>query len=153
MIVSAILRKGVRMNMILILSGYLARPFFWVDTCKFNLSALCNSCAKIVCCSSELIFTFLYAGSSIRNAFEQFLWCIHLCFVNFVLCPMWQTQIGVRSVDSNSSVSLTIHNYTRDHINLFSHNDRYYHFPKHWPLFLHHNVCTSFVRKVLRLSL
>jgi hypothetical protein len=29
-----------------------------------NLSALCNSRAKIACCSSELIVTFLYAGSS-----------------------------------------------------------------------------------------
>jgi hypothetical protein len=37
-----------------------------------NLNALCNSCAKIACCSSELIFTFLYAGSSIQNASELF---------------------------------------------------------------------------------
>ena len=28
-----------------------------------NLSALCSSYAKIVCCSSELIFMFLYVGS------------------------------------------------------------------------------------------
>ena len=35
---------------------------------KVNLSALCNSCAKIACCSSELIITFLYAGSSIQGA-------------------------------------------------------------------------------------
>jgi len=35
-----------------------------------NLSALCNSSTKIAWCSSDLIFTFLYAGSSIRNASE-----------------------------------------------------------------------------------
>jgi len=45
-----------------------------------NLSALCNSCAKISRCSSELIFTFIYAGSSIQNASEKFVWCDHLSF-------------------------------------------------------------------------
>ena len=33
-----------------------------------NLNALCNSCAKIAWCSSQLIFTFLYAASNIHNA-------------------------------------------------------------------------------------
>jgi len=37
-----------------------------------NFNALCNSCAKIACCSSEMILAFLYAGSSIQNAREQF---------------------------------------------------------------------------------
>jgi len=32
-----------------------------------NLSALCNSCAKIAC-RSQWILTFLYAGSSIQNS-------------------------------------------------------------------------------------
>ena len=37
-----------------------------------NLSALCNSCVKIACFSSQLIFTFLYAASSrIQNASER----------------------------------------------------------------------------------
>jgi hypothetical protein len=57
------------------------------ETPTVNLSALCKSCAKIACCSSELIFTFLYAGSSIQNASEQFVSCIHLSFVNFALHP------------------------------------------------------------------
>jgi hypothetical protein len=30
---------------------------------------------------SELIFTFLYAGSRIQNVTEQFVWCIHLYLV------------------------------------------------------------------------
>jgi hypothetical protein len=51
-----------------------------------NLSALCNSCAKIACCSSELIFAFIYACSSIQNASGQFL-RIHFFFVNFALRP------------------------------------------------------------------
>jgi len=33
-----------------------------------NLSALCNSRAKIACCSFELIFTLFHAGSSIQHA-------------------------------------------------------------------------------------
>ena len=40
-----------------------------------NLNALRNSCAKIACCSSELIFKFLYEGSRIQNASQQFLSC------------------------------------------------------------------------------
>jgi len=58
-----------------------------------NLSALRHSCAKIVCGSSELIFTFLYAGSNIENASEQFVSCIHISFVNFVLYPNPQRNI------------------------------------------------------------
>ena len=60
---------------------------------KVNLSALCSSCTNIACCPSELIFTFLYAGSSIQNASVQFLLCIHLYFVNFALYPTSQTKI------------------------------------------------------------
>ena len=33
-------------------------------------------------CSSELIFTFLYAGRRIQSASEQFVSCIHLFFAN-----------------------------------------------------------------------
>ena len=32
-----------------------------------NLTALRNSCAKIACCPSQFILTFLYACSSIQN--------------------------------------------------------------------------------------
>jgi hypothetical protein len=52
-----------------------------------NFNAFCSSCAKIACCSSELIFTFLYAGSSIQNVSEIFLLLIHLSFENFALSP------------------------------------------------------------------
>jgi hypothetical protein len=41
---------------------------------------------KIACRSSELIFMFLFAGSCIQNASEQFVWCI-LSFANFALHP------------------------------------------------------------------
>jgi hypothetical protein len=52
------------MNVFLILSGYLGRAFC-VDTCKCKLSELCNSCAKIACCSSELIFhIFMHVTAS-----------------------------------------------------------------------------------------
>ena len=42
-----------------------------------------------------------------------------------------QKSNAVSSVDSNSSVVLHFHNYTHAHMNVFSHNDRYYHFRKH----------------------
>lgn len=58
-----------------------------------NFSALCNSCAKIAYCSSELIYTFLYAGSRIQNMSEKFISCIHFPFVNFFLHPTSQTKI------------------------------------------------------------
>ena len=58
-----------------------------------NLNALCSSFAKIACCSSALIFTFLYAGCRIQNATEQLISCIHLYFVNFALLPTPQTQM------------------------------------------------------------
>ena len=38
-----------------------------------NLNSLRNSCAKIVFCLSELIFRFLYAGSSIQKASKKYL--------------------------------------------------------------------------------
>jgi hypothetical protein len=41
---------------------------------------------------SQLIFKFLYAGSSIRNASEKFISLIHLYFVNFALHPTSQTE-------------------------------------------------------------
>ena len=58
-----------------------------------NLDELYNSCAKIACCSSELIFTFLCADSSIRYVREQFVWCIHIPFVSLSLHPTPQTKI------------------------------------------------------------
>ena len=58
-----------------------------------NLSALCKSCVKIAFCSSELLFKFLYTGSSIRNARERFVSRIHLCFVNLAIRPTAQISI------------------------------------------------------------
>ena len=41
----------------------------------------------------ELIFAFRYAGSSIENAREQFVSCIHVSFTNFAIHPISQTKI------------------------------------------------------------
>jgi ketopantoate hydroxymethyltransferase len=71
-----------------------------------NLSELCNSCAKIARCSSELNCTFLYVGNSIQNASEQFVSCIHVSLENFALHR--QTPNEVRSGDSNISISVSI---------------------------------------------
>jgi len=72
-----------------------------------NLSAFRNWCVKIACCSSQLIFTFLYAGSSIQTASERLVWCVHLYFVNFIQ-PHKQKSKGFRSVDSNSTLYLSL---------------------------------------------
>ena len=72
-----------------------------------NLRALCSSCANIGLCSSELIFTFLNADSSIQNASKQ---CVFLQKKNL-------TELGPG--DSNSSVSVPIQNLTHVHINFF----------------------------------
>ena len=44
---------------------------------QVNVSALRNLCAQIAFCSSGLIFTILYSGSSNQNASKQFVWCTH----------------------------------------------------------------------------
>ena len=61
-------------------------------TTTAKLSALCISCAKIACCSSELVFRFLYAGRSMQNASGQFISCIHFSFVNFALSSTPQKE-------------------------------------------------------------
>jgi hypothetical protein len=50
-------------------------------------------------------------ASSIKNTSEEFVSCIHLSFVNFVLHPTPQTKSnGVRPGDSNSSISVKVQN-------------------------------------------
>ena len=61
----------------------------------FNLNALCKSCAKFACSSCELVFTFLCAGSSIRQASRQFVSCVNLSFINFALQPHKQNLTGL----------------------------------------------------------
>jgi len=57
-----------------------------------KVSALCNSCAKIACCSSELRCAFFYGGIRIKNAVEQLGSFVHISFVNFALHPTPQTE-------------------------------------------------------------
>jgi hypothetical protein len=64
-----------------------------------NLSALCNSSAKIAWCSSEFIFTILYAHRSIQNACEQFVSCIQLSCVNFPFHPNPHTHTNRTDLD------------------------------------------------------
>ena len=86
-----------------------------------NLSSLCNSCVKMACCSSQLIFTFLYAISSIQNAGEQFSWSTHVSFVNFALNPTPQTNSnGIESAYSNICISVTMPNQTHVRMNCLS---------------------------------
>jgi len=90
---------------IFILIRYLNDRFFWYRNDKFvTVHSKCTKthcqphctlqlmCVKIACCSSELSFTFLCAGSSIQNASWQFVSCIHPSFVNFAFHPTPQTK-------------------------------------------------------------
>jgi hypothetical protein len=71
----------------------------------------------ISCCSFELIFTFLYADSSIKHTIVQFVSCFHLSSVNFAhrSAPQNKSLTELNPIDSNSSVSVPIQNLTHVH--------------------------------------
>ena len=104
-----------------------------LDNPTVNLSALCNSCAKIAYCWSEFIFTFLHADSSIWSAGEQFISCTYLSFVNLTLHPSPQTKMSRNWVWRFKQLYFGNH-YQLDTCSygLLSHNDQYYHLPKFW---------------------
>jgi hypothetical protein len=52
-----------------------------------NVSALCNSCENMACCSSKFIMTVLFAGCNIHYVIEQFVLCIQFSSVPFTLHP------------------------------------------------------------------
>ena len=101
-IVSVIVRRYVYMNMCLIMNGYRNRA---VSNYKYkstvndnaevhikcseiptaNLNAVCNSCVKIVCCSSQLIFTSLSLGQQHKKSRRQFFSYLYIYFVIFAL--------------------------------------------------------------------
>ena len=58
-----------------------------------NINALCKSCEDMVCCSSECIWTFLYADDNIHYGIGQFVSCIHFCSVRFTLHPIPYTKV------------------------------------------------------------
>jgi len=66
-----------------------------------NISALCNSCEDVACCSSECVLTFLYAGDNIQYVNEQFVSCIHFFFLytSLFIKPHKQKYNGVKSGD------------------------------------------------------
>jgi hypothetical protein len=69
----------------------ISRSMFENPTVNFN--ALFNTGAKTACCSSELTFTFLYEGNSMKKVSQQFVSCIELSFVNFVLLSTQKAKI------------------------------------------------------------
>jgi hypothetical protein len=80
-----------------------------------NPSALCNSCAEIACCSSELIFTFLRVGCSIQYASEQL-----FRYPPFSHKPRSSSNPASKNLtNSNSSTSVIIQNQKQVHTNLF----------------------------------
>jgi hypothetical protein len=84
--------KLITFNLTLILINYLYDKslhrndrFVTLDN-KFSLKShcrlqcTCNSCIEIACCSSQLIFTFLYAGSSIQSVRARDSPYVYTCF-------------------------------------------------------------------------
>ena len=61
------------------------------------ISALCNSCEDMVCCSSECVLTFLYAGDSIQYVHEQY--PLFFLYTSLFIKPHKQTSNGVKSGD------------------------------------------------------
>ena len=79
-----------------------------------------QSTSQFVCFSSQLIFTLLYAGSSIQKASQKY-----VCFIQFYLRNLLFIQThkqkpnGVRAADSNICITVKIQNHTHVQINLF----------------------------------
>lgn len=89
-----------------------------------DISELRASCAKLACISTYLILAILYSGSCIQNTSEQFVWCTHLSFVNLASHPTQKKNLRGREERCapclNSSILVTISNYTHVQINFFS---------------------------------
>ena len=65
-----------------------------------NINALRNSCEDMVCCSSECVLTFLYAGDNIQYVNEQSVSCIHFfLYTSLFIKPHKQKSNGVKSQD------------------------------------------------------
>ena len=92
-----------------------------------NLISLFNSCAKFACCSSQSIFTFLYAGSNIKNASAKFVSCIHFSFFK-IHSSSNPTNKNIMELGLGDSNSCTVFRFIRTS---FSHKDRYYHLPEY----------------------
>jgi hypothetical protein len=82
---------------------------------------------------SESIFTFIYAGSSIQNASEQFASGVHISFVNFALHPTPRTSNTSETREGRTARARFKHLYLGNHseldtcsYELFDPNDRYY---------------------------
>jgi hypothetical protein len=73
-----------------------------------NNTALCKWCAKIAGCSPQLILTSLYAGSSIQNAIQQFVCCIHLPFVTNQTSSYVQMNIFLIMTDTVTAAVSTL---------------------------------------------
>ena len=86
---------------------------FTMNFRKSHSQALCNLQLvreEIACCSSQLLFAFLYAGNSIQFASQQFVSFIHIPFVTPPPPPK-KNKIksnGVRSGDSNICITVNI---------------------------------------------
>jgi hypothetical protein len=87
-----------------------SKHVFWTET---NLSFLCNmSCKQQIKIQIKLTVSDFCFFITIHNA--------------YVL------------VDSNSSISVSIQNWTHVHMNFYTY--RHYHIPKYWPFLLNHPV-------------
>ena len=62
-----------------------------------NITALCNSCEDMACCSSECVLTFFYAADNILYVNEQFVSCIHFyfCTLHYSLNPINKNLKGL----------------------------------------------------------
>ena len=67
---------------------------------------------------SESIFTFIYAGSSIQNASEQFASGVHISFVNFALHPTPRTSNTSETREGRTARARFKHLYLGNHSEL-----------------------------------
>ena len=107
-----------------------------------STSVRITPCLKIACFSPKLIFTLLYANSSIENAREQFVSSVYLPFLNLVLHPtptnknLTELGLGCKQLYLDNHSELDTHSYGL----LFLTMSEIISTPNYWPFLLNYLV-------------
>ena len=96
--------------------------------------------------SRKVVLTFLlYEGSTIYNASDQFVFCVHFFFVDFDFHPSPQTKICAVRAKFKQLYLHTPKNWTHVYINLFTRHSPYYHLLKYLLFLLKHPVYVFYI--------
>jgi hypothetical protein len=110
---------------------YSSQQMFW--KCQsLSQCTLLFVCEDRVLLLSQSILTFLYAGSSIQNASEQFVCCTRLSLCKLRLSPSQRNEnVAALGLEIQTALSRQPFRFkTLIYMAYFFHNDRYYHLQK-----------------------